>query len=66
MAEAIPKPTDGDVNRGPAVIAVAWAECALAIVAVGLRFWARRLIRGTGWDDWTMLFTLVCQAFCNR
>jgi hypothetical protein len=53
-------PADGpDVNRGAAVVEMAWIEVALAITIVGLRLCARGLQRTVGWDDWTMLFSVV-------
>lgn len=58
-APAYPKPVDGDQDRGGAVIAVYWSITAVAMLVVGLRFYARRLVHATGADDWLMLVSLV-------
>ena len=58
-APVYPKPADGDRDRGGAVIAIYWSIAAVAMLIVGLRFYARRLVRATGADDWLMLISLV-------
>lgn len=52
-------PTDGNHDRGPAVVALFWSETGIAIVIVAARFYARTLIKAVGQDDWLMLATLV-------
>ena len=54
-----PPPAGGDRDRGPGLVALFWTECALAMIIVGLRFYARISIRNLGADDWMMLFTVV-------
>ena len=54
-----PPPAGGDQDRGPGLIGMFWTECALAMIIVGLRFYARISIRNLGADDWMMLFTVV-------
>lgn len=53
-------PAGGNQNLGPAVMAVVWTEISICTIAVGLRFWSRRIIRNIGWDDWLMLLSQVC------
>ncbi|KAF9883254.1 hypothetical protein FE257_003810 [Aspergillus nanangensis] len=52
---------DGPVpDRGPQLIVLLWVMTGLSTFTVLLRFTSRGL-RGTfGWDDYMMLFTLVC------
>ena len=57
----IQAPLGGDVDRGPALVALYWTESAVAILFIILRFSARWTIRGIGKDDWMMLFTLVSE-----
>ena len=50
-------------NRGPSILAVSWTECAVAILIVSARMYARSfLIHNVGMDDWVMLLALV--SFC--
>lgn len=53
------RPQVQDVDRGPIVMGVFWAETAVAIIVVAMRFSARLIIRNLGWDDWLMFITLV-------
>jgi hypothetical protein len=62
MSSTVSQPSYADTNRGPQVIVLVWVECALAVVTVILRLWVRYFKRALGWDDWTMLFTLVCNS----
>ena len=55
----IPVPLGGDQDRGPSLVGLYWTECALSMIIVGLRFYARISIRGLGADDWMMLSTVV-------
>ncbi|PWY85558.1 integral membrane protein [Aspergillus eucalypticola CBS 122712] len=52
-------PAGGDQNRGPALVAIYWAETSFAILAVALRLYGRKLINGFGADDYMMVFTLL-------
>lgn len=56
---SIAAPTDGDQDRGPSLIAIFWAESAVASVVIALRISGRIMIRKLGYDDYMMLFTLV-------
>lgn len=56
-------PAGGDQNRGPALVAIYWAETSFAILAVALRLYGRKLINGFGADDYMMVFTLVRTPF---
>lgn len=50
--EALPEPSGGDRNKGPAYLAVALTFCAVACIFVLLRLFVRiRMIHSTGWDD---------------
>lgn len=67
-AAPAPPPVDDDHNRGPALMAVFWIQCGIAIVFVSLRCYARHLIRNLGKDDWIMVAAAVCAArnvLCN-
>lgn len=55
-----PPPPGGDQDRGPSLIGMFWTECALAMIIVGFRFYARISMRNLGADDWMMLLTVVC------
>ena len=58
--EATGPPPDGDVNRGPLIIAVSFVEFAFALLLVVLRFYTRiKLVRKIGLDDWLVLAALV-------
>lgn len=46
-------------NRGPKLLALYWTEVVLAVIIIVLRFYSRIRIKGLGWDDWIMLFTVV-------
>ncbi|KAG8424736.1 hypothetical protein J3458_001505 [Metarhizium acridum] len=53
------EPAGGDVDRGPQALILLWVTASIAIVIVALRLLGRRMRKSIGWDDWTMLFTLV-------
>ena len=59
MSSPISAPADGNRDRGQAAVIAYWTQTAIAIVFVAGRFYARRMIRSTGLDDWFMLVTLV-------
>ncbi len=57
-----PNPT-GDQDKGWALVAVCWAFVICAFTTTVLRIWIRsRLTRNLGWDDWVMVFAMVCLA----
>jgi uncharacterized membrane protein YcaP (DUF421 family) len=53
-------PSGEVADRGPQMIAIYWAEAAIAVVVVALRIWGRIMLRQVGIDDYVMVFTLVC------
>lgn len=56
---ALTPPPDGDVNRGPTLIAIFWTEIGVSIIFVMLRFYTRLRMGRLGADDWTILITMV-------
>ncbi|MCJ1236912.1 hypothetical protein MMC14_004895 [Varicellaria rhodocarpa] len=46
-------------DRGNAITAIYWVQGVIVIVIVAARFYARRMIRARGADDWWMLLTLL-------
>ena len=54
-----PPPVGCDQDRGPQLIGMFWTECVLAIIILGLRFYAKISMRNLGADDWMMLITVV-------
>ncbi|KAI9643620.1 hypothetical protein NHQ30_008242 [Ciborinia camelliae] len=59
-------PAGGDVDRGPTIMAIMWAQAAVSCLVVALRFWARITIKALGKDDWVMLCTLInFLVFCG-
>ena len=74
MADAgqAPASVQSDRNRGPALMAIFWVQCTIALFFISLRCYARILIKKIGKDDWIMLATAVgaaqdflCVARCN-
>jgi len=61
--ELPPPPSDGDVNRGPALLACIWTPIPVAIFVLGLRFYVRIKINGMGIDDYMMLIAAVSLSF---
>ena len=57
--EPLPRPTDGDRNRGPQLLAMWWTELSICIIMVVLRFYSRYKLKNFGTDDWLMLTALV-------
>lgn len=49
----------GDIDRGPTIMAIMWAQAAISCIVVAMRFWARITIKALGRDDWVMLCTLI-------
>jgi hypothetical protein len=64
------EPSPPDIDRRASYIAAWTIQCAIGIIAVALRFWARSMLKTRwkyGWDDWIMLLTLVtysCPGIC--
>ncbi|RAH67290.1 uncharacterized protein BO66DRAFT_422263 [Aspergillus aculeatinus CBS 121060] len=52
-------PASGDRDRGPAIMAVLWTEAAVAVAALALRLYGRRLVKSFGADDHLMAFTVI-------
>jgi hypothetical protein len=53
-------------SQAPAILATASVFTALSVLAVILRFVARRLKRAQlGWDDWAILAALVMFVLCE-
>ena len=53
-------PTDGDVDRGWALLAVCWSFILCAFITTALRVFVRsRLTRNLGWDDFWMVTAMV-------
>lgn len=53
-------PPDGDVNRGHVILIVTAVTTSLALIVVGLRMFVRlTIVRGVGWDDYTILAASV-------
>jgi hypothetical protein len=51
-------------NLQPDLYAAVFVTLTLAVVAVALRFLARRLVRAPVWlDDWLALLALVCSSY---
>ena len=50
---------NSNADRGSAVTAIFWVQGSVAILIVFARFYARKLIRAIGADDWWMFLTLV-------
>jgi hypothetical protein len=67
METSTPTPFHPDVNHGPGILAVSWIECGLALVAVIARMYSRvEILHNIGWDDWTMLFTMVGYSYLTQ
>ncbi|KAK2795186.1 hypothetical protein FQN52_006116 [Onygenales sp. PD_12] len=61
MSDRGPPPPDGDVDKGPMLQAVSWAECSIALVLVMARIFTRtRLINRWGWDDAFICLAMAC------
>jgi ABC-type proline/glycine betaine transport system substrate-binding protein len=55
-----------DNSQAPAILATGSVFTALSVLAVILRFVARRIKRAQlGWDDWTILAALVMFILCE-
>lgn len=60
MPPPIPPGTDIHASRAPQIYAATIITFLLAVLAVALRFWARRLLKARVWlDDWIIVLALV-------
>lgn len=62
-----------DQDKGSTIFSLTWTEGSLATIVVCARMYTRlRLVKNAGWDDWIMLFALVCiilnaqRLFCRQ
>ncbi len=59
-------PSDGDVNKGPAIVVALIVIITVTPIVVALRWSVRIWItKKVWWDDWTILFAIVRQIFAN-
>ena len=61
--EPLPRPVDGDRDRGPQLLAMWWTELSICIVMVAMRFYSRYKLKNFGLDDWLMLTALVRKTY---
>jgi hypothetical protein len=61
MAGVLPRPPGGDIKNGWQLEVGATVTFVCAFIVVGLRTVARVKYARLGWDDYLMLFALVCQ-----
>ena len=59
-------PPDGDRDRGSITIAISWTALVLASLVVSLRLYARFKKRALGFDDWSMLLSVVRRSVPKR
>jgi hypothetical protein len=52
-------PAGGNQDRGPALLAIFWTECVIALIVVALRTVSRVSYNKLGPDDYAMILTLV-------
>lgn len=61
MSPALKLTPDGDVKIGYKFTVDVIVTFSLAVIAVTMRIYARaRLVRKVGWEDWLILFAVVC------
>ena len=63
---SIPRPLEGDIDQGYKLEIGATVTFIAAAIVVGLRFLARILYARLGWDDYLMLFAVVCAPQAMR
>ena len=57
-------PPGADANIGHRVLTLIWVEFGITVPFVVTRLITRaRVVRSLGWDDWTMLFAMVCDFY---
>ncbi|KAM7203289.1 hypothetical protein V8F33_002280 [Rhypophila sp. PSN 637] len=50
------EPPDGDVNKGPIVLAITYVTTSIALLAVAMRMFVRvKVVKSVGWDDYAIL-----------
>lgn len=52
-------PAGGNQDRGPALLAIYWTECVVALTVVSLRTTSRVMYTELGPDDYAMIITMV-------
>ncbi|KAL2048480.1 hypothetical protein N7G274_000392 [Stereocaulon virgatum] len=57
--EPLQRPTGGDQDRGPVLLAMWWTELSISIIMVILRISSRFKLKSVGIDDWFMVAALV-------
>lgn len=58
------EPPDGDVNKGPVVLAITYVTTSIALVAVALRMFVRvKIVKSVGWDDYAILLASVSASY---
>lgn len=57
--EALPPPSGGDQDRGPALMAMWWTELSISIIMVAMRMYSHYRLKNVGVDDWFMVTALV-------
>ena len=58
--ESVTPPPQGNIDKGPAIIAATCVVVGLTIIVVALRLVIRIwIIKSVWWDDWTILFAIV-------
>jgi len=55
-------PEDGDVSRAPGILTVLILTGLVALICVGLRLYVRTtIVKGLGWDDYTLIVAVVSE-----
>ena len=57
--EPLPRPVDGDQDRGSALLAMWWTELSICIVMAAMRMYSRFKLKNIGVDDWFIVAALV-------
>ena len=57
--EPLSRPTGGDQDRGPVLLAMWWTELSISIIMVMMRMSSRFKLKSVGVDDWFMVAALV-------
>ena len=53
-------------DHGPALLVIFWTFCLIALGVTSLRLLSRRIINALGWDDWTMVLTMVRKDYLDQ
>jgi len=60
-------PPDGDVDKGPMVLALVTVSTGLALLTVALRLFVRiTVVKSVGWDDHAIVVSAVSLALHSR